>query len=144
MKEKTGIDYEIHIISEAAANGSILSLESDMILHDRSDETNDLHLPMANVSDLFKYHYMPNSKVGYMVNYPSDLSGKMANFESFFFIRPSLSQHLKITCPKIFCLSHSPSNGLDQFCVACVMPEMAIVIRVSGGLHACRLIRVRN
>ncbi|EFX72091.1 hypothetical protein DAPPUDRAFT_254885 [Daphnia pulex] len=52
LKEKTGIDYEIHIISEAAANGSILSLESDMILHDRSDETNDLHLPMANAHTL--------------------------------------------------------------------------------------------
>lgn len=94
MKEKTGIDYENHIISEAAANGSILSLESDMIKHDRSDETNDLHLPMAHVSDLFRYHYMPNSKVGYMVNYPSDLSGKMANFVSIFFSFVLLSPNI--------------------------------------------------
>jgi hypothetical protein len=48
LKEKTGIVYELHIIAEAGANGSILSLESDMTLHDRCDaDTHELHLPMA-------------------------------------------------------------------------------------------------
>jgi hypothetical protein len=85
LYEKTGIVYELYIISEAAANGSILCLESDMILHDRSAaDTKELHLPMAYVNDLFNYHYMPNSKVGYMINHPGDLSGQLANFVSFF------------------------------------------------------------
>jgi hypothetical protein len=89
LKEKTGIVYELHIIAEAGANGSILSLESDMTLHDRCDaDTHELHLPMAYVTDFFKYHYMPNSKVGYMMNHPGDYSGKMANFVSFFIINP--------------------------------------------------------
>ncbi|EFX80239.1 hypothetical protein DAPPUDRAFT_244005 [Daphnia pulex] len=81
LKDTTGIDYEIHIIQEAAANGSILSLDSDMQYHNKSGaETTDLHLPLAHVSDLFKYHYIPNWKVGYMVNYPGDLNGKISNY----------------------------------------------------------------
>jgi hypothetical protein len=55
LKEKTGIVYELHIIAEAGANGSILSLESDMTLHDRCDaDTHELHLPMAYVTDFFQ------------------------------------------------------------------------------------------
>jgi hypothetical protein len=77
----------------------------------RADETNELHLPMSHVSDLFKYRYMSNSMVGYMVNYPSDLSGKMANFVSIF-------SWLSITmkCGKHFflgCQSEIPRNGGD-------------------------------
>lgn len=83
MKEKTGMDYEIHIIQEAAAKGSILSLQSDMTYHDKSGaETNDLHLPLAHVSDLFKFHYMPGWKVGYMLNYPGDFNAKISNYVS--------------------------------------------------------------
>lgn len=38
LKEKTGMDYEIPVIQEAAARGSILSLDSDMTYHNRADE----------------------------------------------------------------------------------------------------------
>jgi hypothetical protein len=83
LKEKTGKDYEIHIIQESAANGSILSLQSDMTYHDRSGaESNDLHLPLARTSELFKFHYVPNWKIGYMLNHPGDFNAKLANYVS--------------------------------------------------------------
>jgi hypothetical protein len=83
LKETAGLDYEIHIIQEAAANGSILSLELDMHYYDKSGaEITNLHLQLAHVSDLFKYHYKPNWKVVYMVNYPGDLNGKIFNYVS--------------------------------------------------------------
>lgn len=76
--------YEIHIITEAAGNGSIHSLISDMHTHDNSIEgCSDLHLPLSYVADLFKFHYMPGWKVGFMVNHPRDLNGKLANYVSF-------------------------------------------------------------
>lgn len=84
LKETTGLDYEIHIVQEATAHGSILSLESDMRCHNRlGEETkngrNHLDLPLSHVADLFKYHYMPNWKVGYMVDLPEDLNGQIQN-----------------------------------------------------------------
>jgi hypothetical protein len=76
--------YEIHFINEAAGNGSIQSLQSDMLTYDKFDIGNsDLHLPLAYVADLFKFHYMPGWKVGYRVNHPGDLNGKIANYVSF-------------------------------------------------------------
>jgi hypothetical protein len=55
-----------------------------MTYHDRYDaDTKELHLPMSHVVDLFKY--VPNSKVGYMVNFTSYLNGKIDNFVRIFF-----------------------------------------------------------
>jgi hypothetical protein len=78
------MDYEIHIINEAAGNGSIQSLHFDMLTHDKSDIGNsDLHLPLAYLADIFKFHYMPGGKVGYMNNHPGDLNEKITNYVSF-------------------------------------------------------------
>lgn len=83
LREQTGLDYEIHIIQEAAGRGSILSTEERQVKHDRSAPgEEDLHLPLGYVSYLFAYHYAENWKVGNMMNCPGDCNAKIANYVS--------------------------------------------------------------
>ncbi|EFX65382.1 hypothetical protein DAPPUDRAFT_333233 [Daphnia pulex] len=81
LREQTGLVYEIHIIQESAARGSILSTDETQVNHDRAAPgEDDLHFPLAYVSSLFVYHFAANWKVGYMMKCPGDYNGKIANY----------------------------------------------------------------
>lgn len=85
LREQTGLVNGIHIIQESAARGSILSTDETQVNHDRAAPgEDDLHLQLAYVSSLFVYHFAANWKVGYMMNYPGDYNGKIANYVCYF------------------------------------------------------------
>jgi hypothetical protein len=61
LREQTGLEYEIHIIQEVAAKGSILATEDSMIHHDRAGAgKTDLHLPLGYAASILQYHYAQN------------------------------------------------------------------------------------
>ncbi|EFX77959.1 hypothetical protein DAPPUDRAFT_105595 [Daphnia pulex] len=84
LREQTGLEYEIHIIEEVAANGSILATEDSMLHHDRAgDGEEELHLPLGYAASVLQYHYAENLKVGYMMNCPGDYNGKISNYTEY-------------------------------------------------------------
>jgi hypothetical protein len=83
LRQQTGLEYEIHIIQEVAAHGSILASEDAMIHHDRAGPgKKELHLPLGYAASVLQYHYAKNWKVGYMMNCPGDYNGKISNYVS--------------------------------------------------------------
>ncbi|EFX77946.1 LOW QUALITY PROTEIN: hypothetical protein DAPPUDRAFT_246730 [Daphnia pulex] len=93
LREQTGLEYEIHIIEEVAANGSILATEDSMLHHDRAgDGEEELHLPLGYAASVLQYHYAENLKVGYMMNCPGDYNGKISNYEDVLFFLAQLSK----------------------------------------------------
>ncbi len=72
------------MIAEIGQQGSVLSLLSDSHGHIGNDD-NQLHLPAADISNLFFYYNANHSaKFGYMSNSPGELTGKLSNHVSVF------------------------------------------------------------
>ena len=78
MKQKTGKVYEIYIIEEFGINGSLLAKMSDCVHHVR-DDGSGLHLPASHIQDVFVYHMNLDMNFGYVINHPSDMTGKLSN-----------------------------------------------------------------
>jgi hypothetical protein len=78
LKNKTGREYEIHIIEECGQNGSLLAQWSDCIHHVRG-EGKGLHMPASHMKDLFVFHMNRDMQFAYVANFPSDLTGKLSN-----------------------------------------------------------------
>ncbi|XP_046657444.1 uncharacterized protein LOC124350686 [Daphnia pulicaria] len=79
LYDLSGLQYEIHLIQECAADEPISILESDTASDDSSAD-DFVDFPASHVEHLFMYHFVGNAKVGYMVNCPLDLNGSMSNY----------------------------------------------------------------
>jgi hypothetical protein len=84
LRRETGLQYEIHVIAEVGIQGSALSALADSHGH-LGNEENKLHLPAADISNLFFfYNTYRSAKFGYLSNSPGDLTGKLSNHVSVF------------------------------------------------------------
>jgi hypothetical protein len=85
MFEKFKKMFEIHVIEECGINGSVLALISDCTSHVRNSG-NGCPIPGSHIKDVFSYHYTDNDAVGLVVNAPGELTGKIANHVSVFYL----------------------------------------------------------